>query len=134
MIYETINPESRNMVRTLWSMRIRSMSLQAPKLKVRFTRDQMRMVQLMYPELEWFLCQYQEFDELDSMWTPKHDSAYYNGLLMGYFGRISAVDDDGTMIMVNNSLGRVVSSEWQWSTANQYWWVDLRAHKPLLIP
>lgn len=75
-----------------------------------------------------------EDDKLSAnLFTPVGDSAYYNGLLMGYFGRITTADGEA-LIMTNNRLGRVVSDRWEWDIHNKRWWVDLYTHKPLIVP
>ena len=65
-----------------------------------------------------------------SLWPRTGDSAFYNGLLFGYFGRIIDVTADGWAQMYNSTGIIVTSDQWQWDDQNHRWWVDLKQHRP----
>lgn len=60
-------------------------------------------------------------------WSPKGESAYYNGVLAGHFGTVREVTDDGIMTMQTNTL--VVKCErfkWFWIAGEGYnYWAFL---------
>lgn len=129
-IYQTFTPDAPNLARQLWAEGVRLIGLEGYTLTVSVQRKQLPL--LVEYDQDWQLSVVQD---IPSLWTPLHDSAYYNGLMIGVFGSIIYVErEDGGMIMRNASIGQIITDKWHWDHINWQWYCDLRSDRPMLVP
>lgn len=58
---------------------------------------------------------------LTQWFTADGDTAYYNGMLAGYFGSVTGINTDGELEVVFHSL-RIKTAVYDWDRVNKQWY------------